>query len=81
MGTVSKTFTDLYSKVNNMKLYSPHDGSRHLSTIPVKDSHSFKIVESVFSFYLKLHNFKQVSLLLEWWTTSLIYHEDLIDSF
>ena len=40
------------------KLYSPYGGPRHLSTIPVKDSHIFKIAESVFSFYLKLHNFK-----------------------
>ena len=42
------------------KLYSPHGGSRHLSSILVKDSYIFKIVVSVFSFYLKLHNFKQV---------------------
>ena len=42
------------------KLYSPHGGPRHLSTIPVKGSHLFKIAESVFSFYLKLHNLKQV---------------------
>ena len=42
------------------KLYSPHGGSHHLSTILVKDSHIFKIDVLVFSFYLKLHNFKQV---------------------
>ena len=42
------------------KLYNSHGESCHLSIIPVKDSHLFKIVESVFSFYLKLHNFKQV---------------------
>ena len=41
------------------KLYSPHGESCHLSTISVKDFHLFKIAESVFSFYLKLHNFKQ----------------------
>ena len=39
------------------KLYSLYDGPRHLSMIPIKDSHLFKIIESVFSFYLKLHNF------------------------
>ena len=44
------------------KLYNSHGGLRHLSTIPVKDSHLFKIAESVFSFYLKLHNFKQVEV-------------------
>ena len=42
------------------KLYRLHGGSRHLSSILVKDSYIFKIVVSVFSFYLKLHNFKQV---------------------
>ena len=35
------------------------DGSRHLSIIPVKNFHLFKIVESVFSFYLKFHNLKK----------------------
>ena len=44
------------------KLYSLHGGLLHLSTIPVKDFHLFKIVESVFDFYLKLHNFKQVGV-------------------
>ena len=33
-----------------------------MSTIPVKDSLLFKIAESVFSFYLKFHNFKQVEI-------------------
>ena len=46
------------------KLYSAHGGSRHLSTIPLKDSHLFKIAELVFSFYLKLYNFKQVRVLI-----------------
>ena len=40
------------------KLYNPHGEPHHLSTISVKDYHLFKIVESIFSFYLKLHNFK-----------------------
>ena len=44
------------------KLYGLHGGPRHLSTIPIKDSHLFKIAESVFNFYLKLHNFKQVEV-------------------
>ena len=44
--------------IRGEKLYSPHGGPRHLSTILVKDSHIFKIAESVFSFYLKLYNFK-----------------------
>ena len=48
--------------LSKAKLYNPHGESCHLSTIPVKDSHLFKIVESVFSFYLKLHNFKQVEV-------------------
>lgn len=50
------------------------------SIILIKDFYLFKIAESIFSFYLKLHNFKQVSLLLEWWTMSLVHHEDLIIS-
>ena len=63
------------------KLYSPYGGPRHLSTIPVKGSHLFKIAESVFSFYLKLHNLKQVRVfLLEWWTISFVHHKDLIIS-
>ena len=45
-----------------VKLYGPHGKPRYLSTIPVKDSHLFKIVESVFSFYLKLQNFKQLGV-------------------
>ena len=44
------------------KLSSLHGRSRYLSTITLKDSHLFKIIESVFSFYLKLHNFKQVKI-------------------
>ena len=47
---------------NNEKLYSPHGGQVMRSTIPVKDFHLFKISESVFSSYLKLHNFKQVGV-------------------
>ena len=43
-------------------LYGIHGGPRHLSTILVKNSHLFKIAKSVFSFYLKLHNFKQVKV-------------------
>ena len=35
------------------KLYNSHGRPRHLSTIPLKDSHLFKIAESVISFYLK----------------------------
>jgi len=42
------------------KLNSPHGGPCYLSIVPIKDSQLFKIIESVFSFYLKLHNFKQV---------------------
>ena len=33
------------------KLYRIYSGPHHLSTIPVKDSHLFKIAESVFNFY------------------------------
>ena len=40
------------------KLYSPHGGPRHLFVIPVKNFHLFEITKLVFSFYLKLHNFK-----------------------
>ena len=32
------------------------------STILEKDSHLFKIAELVLSFYLRLHNFKQVEV-------------------
>ena len=35
------------------KLYGPYGGPRHLFTIPLKDSHLFKIVESVISLCLK----------------------------
>ena len=31
------------------KLYSPHSRSRHLSTIPLKDYHLFKIAESAYN--------------------------------
>ena len=48
--------------VNYDKLYGPHGGPWHLSTIPIKDSYIFKIAESVFSFYLKFYNFKQVEV-------------------
>ena len=44
------------------KLYSPHGGQVMWFTISVKESNLFKIAESVFSFYLKLHNFKQVGV-------------------
>ena len=44
------------------KLYGPHGRPHHLSTIPVKGSHLFKISELVFSFYLKLH---KICLFLE----------------
>ena len=49
----------LFYSVNHSheKLYRLHSGSRHLSTNLVKDFHLFKIAESVFNFYLKLHNF------------------------
>ena len=40
------------------KFYDAPGRIRHLFTIPVKDSHLFKITESVLSFYLKFHNFK-----------------------
>ena len=61
-----KLYLQIFKNISNKicvyleKLYSPHGGSHHLSTILVKDSHIFKIDVSVFSFYLKLHNFKQV---------------------
>ena len=42
------------------KLYSSHDGPRDLSIISIKNFHLSKVAESVFNFYLKLHNFKQV---------------------
>ena len=44
------------------KLYHLYSRLLHLFTIPVEDFHLFKIVESVFDFYLKLHNFKQVGV-------------------
>ena len=47
---------------NNEKLYSSHGRQVMWSTILVKHFHLFKIFESVFSFYLKLHNFKQVGV-------------------
>ena len=50
------------SAPNDEKLYNFHGGLRHLSIILVKDFHLFKISELVFSFYLKLHNFKQVGV-------------------
>ena len=51
----------LYSHIHSgEKLYSPHGGQVMRFTISVKESNLFKIAKSVFSFYLKLHNFKQV---------------------
>ena len=44
------------------KLYGHHAGPRHLFNILVKNFHLFKIIESVFSFYLKLHNVKQMGV-------------------
>ena len=59
------------------KLYSPHGGPRHLSTIPlkdyhlfkiakseIKDSHLFKIAESVISFCLKKNS--DLAILNKW---------------
>ena len=63
-----KLYLQIFKNISNKicvyleKLYSPHGEPRYLSTIPVKDSHLFKIVESVFSFYLKLQNFKQLGV-------------------
>ena len=48
--------------LSKRKLYSPHGRPCHLFTVLIKDSHLFKIAESVFNFYLKLHNFKQVEV-------------------
>ena len=55
---IKKRFTNLTIGTKLMlhfleKLYSPHSGLRHLSTIPLKDSHLFKIAEPVIKFYLK----------------------------
>lgn len=49
-------FPILFSLVKTQvleKLYSPHGGPRHLFTISLKDSHLFKIAESVINFCLK----------------------------
>ena len=46
------------------KLYGPHGGPRHLSTIPLKDSHLFKIAESVISFCLKKNS--DLAILNKW---------------
>ena len=59
-------------------------GLRYLSTILLKIFHLFKITESVINFHLKFfltNNFKHVKVfLVEWWTTSLIHHVNLIIS-
>ena len=49
-----------FSTLNQEKLYRSYGRWRYLFTISIKNSHLFKIIESVFSFYLKLYNFKQV---------------------
>ena len=51
----------LYSHIHSgEKLYSPYGRQVMRFTISVKESNLFKIAKSVFSFYLKLHNFNQV---------------------
>ena len=66
------------------KLYSFHGEPRHLSTIPLKNSYLFKIVESIINFYFKKKFTSTILnkeiLLVEWWITSLVYHKDLIIS-
>ena len=44
------------------KLCGPYGGPHYLFTIPVKDFYLVKIAKSVFRFYLKLQNFKQVEV-------------------
>ena len=55
------------------KLYSPHGGPRHLSTIPLKNFHLFKIADSVINFYFKkklwVSNFIQVGVF--YWNNEL----------
>ena len=63
----------VYDSVECEKLYGPYGGSRHLS-ISVKNFHLFKIAESVFSFYLKLHNFKQVEVFYWNWKCPPWWH-------
>ena len=46
------------------KLYCPHGKPRYLSTIPLKDFHLFKIVESIISFCLK--KFSDLAILIRW---------------
>ena len=41
---------------NEEKLYSSYSKPHHLSTIPLKDSNLFKIVESIISFYFSIKN-------------------------
>ena len=57
---------------------------RHMFIIPLKDFHLFKIAESVISFYLKkisnLAILYKWESLIEWWTTILVHHEDLLIS-
>ena len=55
---ISKHYFIYFNTPLYEKLYGPHSGPCHLSAIPVKDAHLFKINESIFNFYLKLHTFK-----------------------
>ena len=53
------------------KLYRSHGRPCHLSTIPIKNFYISKVAESVFNFYLKLYNFKQVKVF--YWNGGLHY--------
>ena len=64
--------------------YSPHGEPRYLSTIPLKDSHLFKIAKSVISFCLKknsnsaiLNRYESFSGIVD---HVIVHHVDLIIS-
>ena len=58
---------------NEEKLYSFYIRSRHLFTISLKNSHLFKIAESVISFYLK--KFSDLTILNMWKSfNEIVYH-------
>ena len=59
---IRPNWAEMERKVEWEKLFCSNGKQVMRFIIPVKNFHLFKIVESAFIFYLKLHNFKQVGI-------------------
>ena len=47
------------------KLYDPHNGQHHLSTIPIKDFNIFKITESFYNIYIYIFKLTKTNFLVK----------------